>query len=173
VWVPKLVRTAELRLCPSGGHGVMDLRSCAIHPNHPVADALGTSRTPCDGEPRDRTVSHVFTAFAAVASSGLRRAQGGRAARDESDHVPSALHGPRSRHAKRLLRTPGRVFGIPQAYAALHSLPCSILVSKVRSTADPRPNQSGILDRVTFLVTRPADGDPVPVAACTLDVASH
>ena len=45
----KLVRTAELRLGPSGGHRVMDLRSCAIHPNHPVADALGTSGGPCDG----------------------------------------------------------------------------------------------------------------------------
>jgi Wax ester synthase-like Acyl-CoA acyltransferase domain len=40
----KLVRIADLRLCPSGGHGVMDHRCCVIHPNRPVADALGTSR---------------------------------------------------------------------------------------------------------------------------------
>jgi hypothetical protein len=34
----KLVRTRDLRLCPSGGHAVMDLRNYAIHPNRPVAD---------------------------------------------------------------------------------------------------------------------------------------
>jgi hypothetical protein len=49
-WVPetcgcrKLVRIADLRLCPSGAHGVMDHRCGAIHPNHAVADAQGTSR---------------------------------------------------------------------------------------------------------------------------------
>jgi hypothetical protein len=45
----KLVRTADLRLCPSGGHGLMDLQNSAIHPNHPVGDAPSTPARPSDG----------------------------------------------------------------------------------------------------------------------------
>jgi hypothetical protein len=48
----KLVRTRDLRLCPSGDHAVMDLRDCAIHPNRRVADLVRSGT----GAPRDRTV---------------------------------------------------------------------------------------------------------------------
>ena len=40
---PKVLYVADLRLCPSGGRCLMHLRNCAIHPNHPVGDAPGTS----------------------------------------------------------------------------------------------------------------------------------
>jgi transposase len=31
----KLVRTSDLRFCPSGGHVMRGFRNCAIHPNRP------------------------------------------------------------------------------------------------------------------------------------------
>jgi hypothetical protein len=44
LWVPK-TRPAPVTcgFTPSGGHGATDLLNRAIHPNRPVADALGTS----------------------------------------------------------------------------------------------------------------------------------
>src|SRR5437899_2863646 len=44
VTVPKTRPIAHLRPGLSGAQGVMDHRCAAIHPNHPVADVLGTSR---------------------------------------------------------------------------------------------------------------------------------
>jgi copper chaperone CopZ len=53
----KLVRTGNLRLCPSGGHGVIEFRTCAIYPNAPVADALCSWRDGLTGRFGNRTVS--------------------------------------------------------------------------------------------------------------------
>jgi hypothetical protein len=44
LWVPKTrPATGDLRLYPIGGYGAMDLQNCAIRPNRPVANVLGSS----------------------------------------------------------------------------------------------------------------------------------
>jgi Kelch motif len=68
----KLVRTADLRLCPSGGHGLTGLGNCAIHPNHPVGDVPGTPRDRLTAEPRDRTVLAYSRFERSARSSGPR-----------------------------------------------------------------------------------------------------
>jgi hypothetical protein len=99
----KLVRTRDLRLWPSGGHGLRDLRNCAINPNRPVGAFEHLSRPP-DGLNRDRTVSQYSRLLRSARSSGLQRARQ-RAHRDGSDQVRNAC----SAHTHEFSAPTGRV----------------------------------------------------------------
>jgi hypothetical protein len=138
----KLVRIADLGLCPSDAHGVRDHRSCAIHPNHPVADALATSHDRggwsqasnwLGGPPPSRSAR----------SSGLPGERGRAASRwirsGRAKHLlsmPRRVSGThrgrraasppiRSGRAKHLLSTPGRVFGTHRPSTSYYSEPYS------------------------------------------------
>jgi hypothetical protein len=113
----KLVRTADLRLCPSGGHGLMAFQNCAIHPNRPVGDAPGTPRDRLTAEPRDRTVSAYSGFERSARSSGLERVSG----------RPGGFARIRSCRAKPLLSLPGRISGT-------HKIAETIERSRLRTT---------------------------------------
>jgi hypothetical protein len=53
----KLVRIADLRFCPSGGHVMRGFRNCAIHPNPPRFTRSVPRLDMSDDGVRDRAVS--------------------------------------------------------------------------------------------------------------------
>jgi hypothetical protein len=125
----KLVRARDLRLWPSGGHGLIDLRNCAINPKSSsrggVRAPLATARPVASRSNRFA----VFVAFAIRSFEGLQRTRGRRAA---SRRI-------RSGRAKRLLSMPGRVFGTHRfavgsgRSTAATSAACKASVAETRS----------------------------------------
>jgi hypothetical protein len=83
----KLIRARDLRLWPSVGHGVMDLRNRAINPNRRVAGALEHLSRPPDGSARDRTVSQYQRPSDPLVRRGSRELGADARHRDGSDQV--------------------------------------------------------------------------------------
>jgi hypothetical protein len=101
------VRAGDLRLCQSGGHGVMDLRNCAIHANGPVADALDSSLRVC-------SPGSAIEPFRAVRGiSGQELLVAFQRARDTATD-PITLRETPAQHARTSFRHPQAMWKVPQ-----------------------------------------------------------
>jgi hypothetical protein len=66
---------ADLRSCPGGGCGVMDLQNYAMHANGPVSDALGSALEGATYGLKDRIVAHGSRYLSSELSVGCQRAR--------------------------------------------------------------------------------------------------